>query len=93
MCLGGGGGGSAPPPPPRRLAVQPALRTPPPPRNIPKPEEIKRETEDRNLITGKKRSKLKVDQLKKGIKAFDAIDPSTNPGAPPQGIPSPKAGP
>ena len=89
MCFGGGGRRSAPAPPPR-LQPAPALRTPPPPRDIPKPREIEKELEDPNLITGKKRSKLKVDQIKKGIKAFGAIDPGMNPGAPAQGIPSPK---
>ena len=89
MCFGGGRSAPAPPPPPR-LAPAPTLRTPPPPRDIPKPREIEEELEDPNLITGKKRSKLKVDQIRKGIKAFGAIDPGMNPGAPVQGIPSPK---
>ena len=88
MCFGGGGR-SAPPPPPR-MAPAPPLRTPPPPRDIPKPREIEKELEDPNLITGKKRSKLKVEQVKRGIKEFSAIDPGMNPGTPAQGIPSPK---
>tara|TARA_R100000742_G_C4213188_1_gene38989 strand:+ start:75 stop:341 length:267 start_codon:yes stop_codon:yes gene_type:complete len=88
MCLGGGRSAPAPPPP-QRLAVQPPLKTPAPVRDIPTPQRIKEETEDPNLITGKKKSKLKIDQIRKGVKAFDAIDPSINLGTPQQGLPKP----
>ena len=81
MC--GGGGGS--PEPPEPMAPSPALKTPAPVRDIPTPERI--EEEDPNIITGKKRKKLKVDTIRKGVKVFDAIDPSINPGTPDQGIP------
>ena len=84
MC---GGGGS--PPPPEPMLPSPALPTPAPVRAIPPPERIAEETEDPNLITGKKRKKLKVDTIRKGVKVFDAIDPSMNPNAPAQGIPKP----
>ena len=84
MC-GGGGGGS--PEPPKPMAPSPALKTPPPVREIPTPERIEDETEDPNIITGKKRKKLKVDTIRKGVKVFDAIDPSINTGTPDQGIP------
>ena len=82
MC---GGGGS--PPPPEPMAPSPALKTPAPVRDIPTPERIEDETEDPNIITGKKRKKLKVDTIRKGVKVFDAIDPSMNTGTPDQGIP------
>ena len=82
MC---GGGGS--PPPPAPMLASPALKTPAPVRDIPTPERIEEETEDPNLITGKKRKKLKVDTIRKGTKVFDAIDPSMNTGTPSQGIP------
>ncbi len=89
MC--GGGGRPAPPPPPPRMQAAPALIAPPPPRRVPTPEEIKKETEDPNLISGKKRTKLQVAKVKSGVKQFDAIDPGMNVDAPAQGIPSPKA--
>ena len=82
MC---GGGGS--PPPPEPMLPTPALKTPAPVRDIPTPERIEEETEDSNIITGKKRKKLKVDTIRKGTKVFDAIDPSLNTGTPSQGIP------
>ena len=82
MC---GGGGSQQEPEP--MAPSPALKTPPPVRDVPTPERIEEETEDPNIITGAKRKKLKVDTIRKGVKVFDAIDPSMNTGTPSQGIP------
>ena len=84
MC----GGGGSPPPAPEPLAPQPPLKTPAPVHDIPTPERIAEETEDPNIITGKKRKKLKADTIRKGVKVFDAIDPSMNPGTPDQGIPT-----
>ena len=79
--------GSPPsPPPPEPMAPSPALKTPAPVRDIPTPERIEEE-EDPNIITGKKRKKLKVDTIRKGVKVFDASDPSMNTGTPDQGIP------
>ena len=83
MC----GGGGSPPPAPEPMTPAPALKTPAPVRDIPTPERIEEETEDPNIITGKKRKKLKVDTIRKGVKVFDAIDPSMNTGTPNQGIP------
>ena len=83
MC----GGGGSPPPAPEPMAPTPALKTPAPVRDIPSPERIEEETEDPNIITGAKRKKLKVDTIRKGVKVFDAIDPSMNTGTPSQGIP------
>ena len=83
MC----GGGGSPPPAPEPMTPPPALKTPAPVRDIPTPERIEEETEDPNIITGKKRKKLKADTVRKGVKVFDAIDPSMNPGTPDQGIP------
>ena len=82
MCGGGGA-----PPAPEPMAPAPALKTPAPVRDIPTPERIK-EQEDPDIITGKKRKKLKVDTIRKGTKVFDAIDPSMNTGTPSQGIPT-----
>ena len=79
-------GGGRDPEPPEPMAPSPALKTPAPERDIPTPERIEEE-EDPNIITGKKRKKLKVDTIRKGVKVFDAIDPSINPGTPDQGIP------
>ncbi len=80
--------GSPPsPPPPEPMLPAPTLKTPAPVRDIPTPERIEEETEDSNIITGKKRKKLKVDTIRKGTKVFDAIDPSMNTGTPSQGIP------
>ena len=79
--------GSPPsPPPPEPMLPSPTLKTPAPVRDIPTPERIADET-DENIITGKKRKKLKVDQIRQGTKVFDAIDPSMNTGTPDQGIP------
>ena len=84
MC---GGGGRSAPPAPEPMQASPALKTPAPVRDIPSPERIEEETEDPNIITGAKRKKLKVDTIRKGVKVFDAIDPSMNTGTPSQGIP------
>tara|TARA_S200000501_G_C20451711_1_gene581142 strand:- start:268 stop:546 length:279 start_codon:yes stop_codon:yes gene_type:complete len=91
MC-GGGGGGSRQAAAPVRMAPAPAIRTPPPVRNIPTPERIAEEMEDPNIITGQKRDKLKADQVRQGVKVFDAIDPSMNINTPTQGIPKIKKG-
>lgn len=84
MC---GGGRSAPPPPPR-MAPAPLLKTPRPVRDVPKPEDIADFTEDPNFITGKKRTRLSAEVIRKGTKVFDALDPGSNPGTPEQGVPS-----
>ena len=79
--------GSPPsPPPPEPMLPSPTFKTPAPVRDIPTPERIEDET-DENIITGKKRKKLKVDQIRQGTKVFDAIDPGMNTGTPSQGIP------
>ena len=83
--------GGSPPPAPEPMTPAPSLKTPAPVRDIPTPERIEEETEDPNIITGKKRKKLKVDTIRKGTKVFDAIDPGMNVEAPAQGIPNPKA--
>ena len=88
MC---GGRRTAAQPTPTRMQAAPALIAPPAPRRVPTPQEIKKETEDPNLISGKKRTKLQVAKVKSGVKQFDAIDPGMNIDAPAQGIPSPKA--
>ena len=87
MC----GGRPAPPPPPPRMAVQPALRPAPKPRHVPTPQQIKKETEDATVISGKKKTPQELLKVKEGVKQFDAIDPGMNVDAPAQGIPSPKA--
>ena len=84
MC---GGGSRSAPAAPEPMQASPALKTPAPVRDIPSPERIEEETEDPNIITGAKRKKLKVDTIRKGVKVFDAIDPSMNTGTPSQGIP------
>ena len=85
MC---GGGRSAPPPPPPRMAPAPMLKTPRPVRDVPKPEDIADYTDDPNFITGKKRTRLSAETIRKGTKVFDALDPGSNPGTPEQGVPS-----
>ena len=88
MCTGRR---SAPTPQPApQVAAPPPLKTPPPVHDIPSPEKIAEEGDDPNLITGKKKTKKKLEQIKKGVKEFDAIDPGMNPGTPPQGIPKVK---
>ena len=81
----------APPPPPQRMAVQPALRPAPKPRHVPTPQQIKKETEDATIISGKKKTPQELLKVKEGVKQFDAIDPGMNVDAPAQGIPNPKA--
>ena len=39
------------------------------------------------VSSGTRLLKLKVDTIRKGVKVFDAIDPSMNTGTPSQGIP------
>ena len=87
MC----GGRPAPPPPPPRMAVQPALRPAPKPRHVQTPQQIKKETEDPTVISGKKKTPQELLKVKEGVKQFDAIDPGMNVDAPAQGIPNPKA--
>jgi len=87
MC----GGRPTPPPPPQRIAVRPALRPAPKPRRVPQPEEIRKEREDPNIITGKKKTPQELLKVKEGVKQFDAIDPGMNVDTPTQGIPNPKA--
>ena len=87
MC----GGRPAPPPPPPRMAVQPALRPAPKPRHVPTPQQIKKETADPTVISGKKKTPQELLKVKEGVKQFDAIDPGMNVDAPAQGIPNPKA--
>ena len=82
-------GGQPKQPEPVAMAASPTLKTPAPVREIPTPERIKEETEDPNIITGQKRKKLKVDTIRKGVKVFDAIDPSMNIGTNTQRIPKP----
>ena len=87
MC----GGRPTPPPPPQRMAVRPALRPAPKPRRVPQPEEIRKERDDPNIITGKKKTPQELLKVKEGVKQFDAIDPGMNVEAPAQGIPKPNA--
>ena len=87
MC----GGRPAQPPPPQRIAARPALRPAPKPRRVPQPEEIRKEREDPNIITCKKKTANELLKVKEGVKQFDAIDPGMNVEAPAQGIPNPKA--
>ena len=87
MC----GSRPAPPPPPPRMAVQPALRPAPKPRHVPTPQQIKKETEDPTVISGKKKTPQELLKVREGVKQFDAIDPGMNVDAPAQGIPNPKA--
>jgi len=91
MCFGGGGGSSSSSAP-QKVEPAPTLRPPPKPRHIPTPSRIREELDDDDaqLITGKKRSKLKVEKVKSGVKQFDAIDPGINLDSPEQGIPTPK---
>ena len=81
----------SPPPPPARMAVQPALRPAPKPRRVPTPTEIRKETEEPAVISGKKKTPNEQLKVKQGVKTFDAIDPGMNVDAPPSGIPNPKA--
>ena len=90
MCIGGGGKKAPVQQAAPQVVPSPPLKTPPPVHDIPSPEKIKKETEDPDLITGKKKTKKKLEQIKKGVKQFDAIDPGMNPGTPPQGIPKVK---
>ena len=62
-------GGGPRPAEPEPMLPSPALPTPPPVRDIPTPERIEGET-DENIITGKKRKKLKVDTIRKGTKSL-----------------------
>ena len=73
------------------MAVQPALRPAPKPRHVPTPQQIKKETEDPTVISGKKKTPQELLKVKEGVKQFDAIDPGMNVDAPAQGIPNPKA--
>ena len=69
MC----GGRPTPPPPPQRIAIRPALRPAPKPRRVPQPEEIRKEREDPNIITGKKKTPQELLKVKEGVKAYPKI--------------------
>jgi len=85
----GTGGSTTPIAQRERIAAPPPLRPAQPVREVPTPQEIKKEYEDPNLIIGKKRKQLEVDKTKKGVQQFDAIDPGINIDSPPSGIPKP----
>ena len=88
MCVGSLFKSPSPPPAPAKIPVQPPLKTPPPPRDIPTPTEIKDVTEEEDITKGKKKTKLKIDKIRKGVKEFGAISGDV-PSTPPQGITSP----
>jgi hypothetical protein len=74
---------------PQRIQAPPPLRPTQPLRDVPTPQDLKKDYEDPNLIVGKKRQKLEVAKVKSGVKQFDAIDPGINIDSPPSGIPKP----
>jgi len=90
--FGGGGNRGMAAAAPQRIAAPPPLKPTQPVREVPTPQEIKKEYEDPNLIVGKKRKKLEVEKEKSGVAGqFGAIDPGINIEAPPSGIPKPTA--
>jgi hypothetical protein len=74
---------------PQRIQAPPPLKPTQPLRDVPTPQDLKKDYEDPNLIVGKKRKKLEVEKVKSGVKQFDAIDPGINIDSPPSGIPKP----
>ena len=75
---------------PQRIQAPPPLRPTQPLRDVPTPQDLKKDYEDPNLIVGKKRKKLEVEKVKSGVAGqFGAIDPGINIDAPDQGIPKP----
>ena len=87
MCFGGG----RKPPAPTPITPKPPLRPAPPPQEIPRPEQIAEETSEDEIVKGKKKTKLRIDKLKAGVKEFGAIQGDV-PTAPTQGITPPTAG-
>jgi len=85
----GGGNRQAAMVQPQRIQAPPPLKPTQPLRDVPTPQDLKKDYEDPNLIVGKKRKKLEVEKVKSGVKQFDAIDPGINIDAPPSGIPKP----
>tara|TARA_R100000781_G_scaffold22618_1_gene16783 strand:+ start:76 stop:351 length:276 start_codon:yes stop_codon:yes gene_type:complete len=83
MCLGGG----KRPPAPKPMKPAPPLKPTPPPRDVPRPEEISAFNEE-DIVEGKRKTKLKIDKLKAGLKEFGSIQGDV-PTAPAQGITAP----
>tara|TARA_R100000152_G_C6590407_1_gene51075 strand:- start:74 stop:397 length:324 start_codon:yes stop_codon:yes gene_type:complete len=75
---------------PQRIQAPPPLKPTQPLRDVPTPQDLKKDYEEADLIVGKKRKQLEVEKVKSGVAGqFGAIDPGINLEAPTQGIPKP----
>jgi len=92
MCVSFGGGGGRKPASPLPITPAPPLKPSPPPQEIPTPEEIDKNIGEEEIVKGKKKTKLRIDKLKAGVKEFGAITGDV-PTAPTQGITPPTGGP
>tara|TARA_R100001594_G_scaffold131607_1_gene171373 strand:- start:3279 stop:3539 length:261 start_codon:yes stop_codon:yes gene_type:complete len=77
------------PDPPPPINPPPPLRTPAPPRDVPRPEQIKEELGEDELVSGKKRTALQIAKIRRGMKEFGALTPGSIPSAPESGITPP----
>ena len=87
MCLPGLFGGGAGPSAAARMDPAPVQKSAAPPSVLPDPEKVDDEGAASKIKT--KRKALEVQRTQSGKKQFGAIDPSTTPTTPPQGITPP----
>ena len=85
MCIPGLFGGPKIPPPPPRMDPAPTQKSAPAPSVLPDPEKLDDDGTEASKIKTK-RKELEVQRTQSGVKQFGAINPSTAPTAPPQGI-------
>ena len=72
MCIG-----NKMPPPPKPQAPSPSVKSADPAPEYVSPEQIKgKETGEDDKLSTKKKKALEIEQIKKGVKEFSAIDPS-----------------
>ena len=79
------------PPPPVRQNPAPTVKSATPAPEYAEPEKIKKELGDEEVIDTKKKKALEIEKTKKGVKEFDAIDPTkTGVDTPAGGINAPQ---
>jgi len=78
-----------PPPPPKPRGPAPTVKAATKGPEYVKPEKIKDEQGDEDLIDTKKKKALEIQKVKEGVKQFGAIDPKSMPQGPESGVSTP----
>ena len=87
MCVGNLFAPPKAPKPPPRMRPAPPLKAATPPPEMPTPEKILEE-DDEKVDTRKKKA-LEIKSAREGVKKFGAITPATTPSTPPGGVNTP----